>query len=136
MSSWQPRVKDAILRLKERAGSSLHAIKQALGVKDDRSQWKYVNAALRAGLADGTFVKNGGRWKVSGVAAHQPPSDGGGGGGGGGGSDGVAVVGHTSLAQRLAAGAANAVDLTGGNDLDCSLALRVPCFNLKERTYT
>ena len=68
--SWKARIKDVILALKSRTGSSLPAIKKALGC--DQSQWRYVNAALRSGVADGTFVKNGGKWKVS-AEAKKPP---------------------------------------------------------------
>ena len=58
------------MALKSRTGSSLPAIKKALGC--DQSQWRYVNAALRSGVADGTFVKNGGKFKVS-KEAKKPP---------------------------------------------------------------
>ena len=57
--SWKARIKDVIMALKSRTGSSLPAIKKALGC--DQSQWRYINAALRSGVADGTFVKNGGK---------------------------------------------------------------------------
>ena len=61
--SWKARIKDVIMAVNNHTGTSLPAIKKALGC--DRSQWRFVNAALRSGLSDGTFVKNGGKFKVA-----------------------------------------------------------------------
>ena len=61
--AWKAGIKDVIMALKSRTGSSLPAIKKALGC--DQSQWDYVNEARRSGIADGTFVKSGGRFEVS-----------------------------------------------------------------------
>jgi hypothetical protein len=64
------RAKAAILALKERSGSSLPALKKFL--KLDPSQWRFLNAALKAGVASGFFVKNKGKFKLS-AEAKKPP---------------------------------------------------------------
>ena len=61
--SYKERAKAAILALKERSGSSLPALKKFL--KLDPSQWRYLNAALAAGVKSGFFVKNKGKFKLS-----------------------------------------------------------------------
>ncbi len=71
--AYKLKIKEAILAMKERNGSSLPAIKKALGA--DQSQWRDINAALRSGVADGTFVKNGGLWKVSKEAKKLPKNE-------------------------------------------------------------
>ena len=60
--SWKERVSGAIATLKQRGGSSLPAIKKALGA--DPKQWRFINAALKSGVAKGDFTKNGGKYKV------------------------------------------------------------------------
>jgi hypothetical protein len=60
--SWKERVSAAVVSLKERSGSSLPAIKKALGA--EKSQWRFINAALKSGVAKGDFTKNGGKYKV------------------------------------------------------------------------
>ena len=60
--SWKERVSGAIATLKARGGSSLPAIKKALGA--DPKQWRFINAALKSGVAKGDFTKNGGKYKV------------------------------------------------------------------------
>lgn len=69
--AYQVKVKDAILKLKERSGSSLYAIKKALKAKP--AQFRFINAALAKGVASGFFVKNGGKYKLS-AAAKKPPA--------------------------------------------------------------
>ena len=61
-SSWKEKVIDAIATLKERKGSSLVAIKKYLDA--GKSKWRFINAVLKKGVADGTFKKNGGKYKV------------------------------------------------------------------------
>ena len=70
MSSRREQIKAVILSLKSRTGSSLPAIKKALGATQD--QWRYINAALRKGVEAGFFVKNGGKYKLS-AEAKKPP---------------------------------------------------------------
>merc|ERR1712166_1328813 len=48
-------------------GSSLPAIKKALGA--EQPQWRFINAALKSGVAKGVFTKNGGKYKVVKVKA-------------------------------------------------------------------
>ena len=62
--SWKERVSGAIATLKQRGGSSLPAIKKALGV-DDQTQWRFINAALKSGTVEAPllFTKNGGKYK-------------------------------------------------------------------------
>ena len=61
------KVAGAIATLKNRGGSSLQAIKKALGA--EKSTWRFINAALKSGVAKGTFTKNGGKYKVVKVKA-------------------------------------------------------------------
>jgi len=65
--SWKERVSGAIASLKARGGSSLPAIKKALGA--EQPQWRFINAALKSGVAKGVFTKNGGKYKVVKVKA-------------------------------------------------------------------
>merc|ERR1712166_116221 len=65
--SWKERVSGAIASLKARGGSSLPAIKKALGA--EQPQWRFINAALKSGVAKGVFTKNGGKYKVGKVKA-------------------------------------------------------------------
>ena len=60
--SWKERCTKSINDLHQRAGSSLQAIKKDLDA--DREQWRFINAALKSGVADGTFTKNGGKYKT------------------------------------------------------------------------
>jgi hypothetical protein len=57
--------------LKERAGSSLQGIKKALNATP--AQYRFINAALKAGVKSGFFVKNKGKFKLS-AAAKKPPA--------------------------------------------------------------
>jgi hypothetical protein len=59
-----------ILKLKERSGSSLPAIKKALRASKD--QFRFINAALKSGVKKGTFVQNKGKYKVSAEAKKKP----------------------------------------------------------------
>ena len=52
-----------IVTLKERSGSSLQAIKKSLDAES--KQWRFINTALRNGVASGVFIKKGGKYKVS-----------------------------------------------------------------------
>ena len=70
MTSRREQIKAVILSLKSRTGSSLPAIKKALGATQD--QWRYINAALRKGVEAGFFVKNGGKYKLSAEAKKAP----------------------------------------------------------------
>merc|ERR1711935_1078048 len=65
--SYAIKVAGAIATLKNRGGSSLQAIKKALGA--EKSTWRFINAALKSGVAKGTFTKNGGKYKVVKVKA-------------------------------------------------------------------
>ncbi len=56
-------VRMAIMALNEEDGSSLVAIKKALNA--NRADWPAINDALRDGLADGTLVKEGGKFKLA-----------------------------------------------------------------------
>ena len=57
------KVKKAIIASKERTGLSLPAIKKALKITDATK--RFVNAALKSGVAKGVLVKNKGKYKVS-----------------------------------------------------------------------
>ena len=57
--------------MKERAGSSLQGIKKALNATP--AQYRFINAALKAGVKSGFFVKNKGKFKLS-AAAKKPPA--------------------------------------------------------------
>ena len=70
LTSRREQIKAVILSLKSRTGSSLPAIKKALGATQD--QWRYINAALRKGVEAGFFVKNGGKYKLSAEAKKAP----------------------------------------------------------------
>ena len=70
MISRREQIKAVILSLKSRTGSSLPAIKKALGATQD--QWRYINAALKKGVEAGFFVKNGGKYKLSAEAKKAP----------------------------------------------------------------
>jgi hypothetical protein len=61
-SSWKEKVIDAIATMKECSGSSLPAIKKYLGAMP--KQWRYIRATLKTGVANGTFKKNGGKYKL------------------------------------------------------------------------
>ena len=62
--SYKIQIKAALLALKEtRTGSSLPAIKKYLGASP--AQYRYINAALRKGVATGFFIKNKGKYKLS-----------------------------------------------------------------------
>jgi predicted DNA-binding WGR domain protein len=50
------------LTLSERNGSTLPAIKKALNA--EQKQWKFINAALKSGVEEGKFIKNGGKYKA------------------------------------------------------------------------
>merc|ERR1719311_508753 len=68
--TYREQIKAVILTLKSRTGSSLPAIKKALGATQD--QWRYINAALKKGVEAGFFVKNGGKYKLSAEAKKAP----------------------------------------------------------------
>ena len=68
--SYLEQIKACILALKERAGSSLPAIKKFLNATP--SQYRFINAALKAGVASGYFVKNKGKYKLSAEAKKGP----------------------------------------------------------------
>ena len=57
------RVIAAIITLGERQGSSLPALKKALKTTDATK--RFLNAALKKGVEDGTLIKNGGKFKVN-----------------------------------------------------------------------
>merc|ERR1712166_407872 len=59
--AYKTKVTGAIASLKERSGSSLQAIKKALGAAPN--QWRFINAALKSGTASGLYTKNGGKYK-------------------------------------------------------------------------
>merc|ERR1712166_470136 len=59
--AYKTKVTGAIASLKERSGSSLQAIKKALGAAPN--QWRLINAALKSGTASGLYTKNGGKYK-------------------------------------------------------------------------
>ena len=61
--SYREHAKTAIAGLKDRAGSSLAAIKKFL--KLDPSKNRFLNAALASGVKSGFFVKNKGKYKLS-----------------------------------------------------------------------
>ena len=61
--SYRDLAKGAIAGLKERAGSSLPAIKKYLGL--DSSKFRHLNAALAAGVKSGFFVENNGKYKLA-----------------------------------------------------------------------
>ena len=67
---YREQIKAAILALKERSGSSLPALKKFLNASP--SQYRFINAALRTGVASGFFVKNKGKYKLS-AEAKKPP---------------------------------------------------------------
>ena len=50
------------MTLSERNGSTLPAIKKALNA--EQKQWKFINAALKSGVEEGKFIKNGGKYKA------------------------------------------------------------------------
>ena len=60
----------AIIAAKERTGMSLPAIKKALKVTNKTK--RFVNAALKSGVAKGVLVKNKGKYKVSAEAKKAP----------------------------------------------------------------
>ena len=60
----------AIIAAKERTGMSLPAIKKALKTTDKTK--RFVNAALKSGVAKGVLVKNKGKYKVSAEAKKAP----------------------------------------------------------------
>ena len=70
LSTNREQIKAVILTLKSRTGSSLPAIKKALGATQD--QWRFINAALKKGVEAGFFVKNGGKYKLSAEAKKAP----------------------------------------------------------------
>ena len=70
VSIYRDQIKACILALKERSGSSLPAIKKFLGASP--AQYRFINAALRSGVASGFFVKNKGKYKLSAEAKKGP----------------------------------------------------------------
>merc|ERR1711998_253609 len=68
--SYKDQIRACILALKERSGSSLPAIKKFLGASP--AQYRYINAALRSGVASGFFIKNKGKYKLSPEAKKGP----------------------------------------------------------------
>ena len=64
------KIKAALLKLKERTGSSLPAIKKALRAKP--SEFRFINAALKKGTESGFFIRNKGKWRLS-PEAKAPP---------------------------------------------------------------
>ena len=64
--AYRDLAKGAIAGLKERAGSSLPAIKKFL--KLDASKNRFLNAALSSGVKSGFFVKNKGKYKLGAAA--------------------------------------------------------------------
>merc|ERR1712138_120154 len=68
--SYKDQIKACILALKERSGSSLPALKKFLNASP--SQYRFINAALRSGVASGFFIKNKGKYKLS-AEAKKPP---------------------------------------------------------------
>jgi hypothetical protein len=60
--SYKIMIKAAILALKDHPGSSLPSIKRFLNFSEDKS--RYINAALRNGVANGYFIKNKGKYKL------------------------------------------------------------------------
>jgi len=69
--SYKDQIKAALMALKEfRTGSSLPAIKKFLGASP--AQYRYINAALRSGVASGFFIKNKGKYKLSPEAKKGP----------------------------------------------------------------
>ena len=63
--------KNAIISLRERAGSSLRAIKTLL--KLDASEFRIIKKVLAAGVKSGIFVKNNGMFKLSAKGRAPPP---------------------------------------------------------------
>ena len=63
MSAYLEKIAAAITGMKDRKGSSLHAIKTCLGA--DSSEYRFINSALKKGIESGAFVKNGGRYKIN-----------------------------------------------------------------------
>ena len=57
------KAKDAIIALGDRAGSSLPALKKYLNLAPDKN--RFLNAALKSGVASGALVQNKGKYKVS-----------------------------------------------------------------------
>ena len=69
--SYKDQIKAALLALKEfRTGTSLPNIKKFLGASP--AQYRYINAALRSGVASGFFIKNKGKYKLSPEAKKGP----------------------------------------------------------------
>ena len=68
--SFKDQIKGALMRLKDRNGSSVPAIKKFLNATP--SQFRFVNAALKDGVKSGFFIKNKGKYKVS-PGAKRPP---------------------------------------------------------------
>ena len=64
------KIKEALLQLKDRMGSSLPAIKKALRAKP--TEFRFINAALRKGTESGFFIRNKGKWRLS-PEAKAPP---------------------------------------------------------------
>jgi outer membrane biosynthesis protein TonB len=61
-TSWGSKVANVIASLKARGGSSLPAIKKALNA--EKKQWRFINAALKNGVANGDIIKKGGKYKL------------------------------------------------------------------------
>ena len=61
-TSWGSKVANVIASLKARGGSSLPAIKKALNA--EKKQWRFINAALKSGVAKGDIIKKGGKYKL------------------------------------------------------------------------
>ena len=61
--SFMSRIKQSLIALDERGGSSLPAIKKYLNASEE--DYRFINAALRAGVASGLFVKYKGKYKIN-----------------------------------------------------------------------
>ena len=67
--SWASKIEAAIRAMKERSGSSLPSIKRALCAEP--KSWRYINNALKKGVASGAFIKNKGKYKNSKIIEHE-----------------------------------------------------------------
>merc|ERR1712166_1445348 len=67
--SWASKIEAAIRAMKERSGSSLPSIKRALCAAP--KSWRYINNALKKGVASGAFIKNKGKYKNSKIIEHE-----------------------------------------------------------------
>ena len=62
MSSYAAKVSAAIILLKDSGGSSLQAIKKQL--QATKTQYRFINAAIKKGVSSGHLTKHGGKYKV------------------------------------------------------------------------